>query len=136
MHHADGNRWRKYGQKVILSYANPKQRYYYRCSYPGCTAKKHMQWTLADKNKSDLVSEYSGEHSHGLEQNRSSITQEINPAVSSLLDLMPRSTIPGGPTFPSSKLDPDEMTPAELIKHATAVSELMKLQRVPSTVGA
>jgi len=28
------------------------------------------------------------------------------------------------------------MTPAELIKHATAVSELMKLQRVPSTVGA
>lgn len=32
-----------------------KTRYYFRCMYPGCTAKKQMQWTTADITRSDLV---------------------------------------------------------------------------------
>jgi len=38
---ADGYKWRKYGQKLLT--LSQQYREYFRCSHPGCPAKKHVE---------------------------------------------------------------------------------------------
>ena len=40
--HDDGFHWTKYGHKALRSTERRMQRLYYRCSFPGCSAKKHV----------------------------------------------------------------------------------------------
>lgn len=56
---ADGYCWRKYGSKRLPNNAYPKS--YFRCSVPGCQAKRYVTET----DNRVLKTEYIGEHNHG-----------------------------------------------------------------------
>lgn len=53
----DGFSWRKYGQKKIGGNAHPKS--YYRCTAPGCCAKKSVE-----RAGDDAIVVYEGSHTH------------------------------------------------------------------------
>lgn len=56
---ADGYCWRKYGSKRLPNNSHPKS--YFRCSVPGCQAKRYVTET----DNRVLKTEYIGEHNHG-----------------------------------------------------------------------
>ncbi|XP_030460354.2 WRKY transcription factor 1 isoform X1 [Syzygium oleosum] len=58
----DGYRWRKYGQKMVKG--NPNPRSYYRCSSPGCPAKKHVERASYDAKV--VMTTYEGQHDHSV----------------------------------------------------------------------
>ncbi|KAI3424629.1 uncharacterized protein J3R85_010519 [Psidium guajava] len=58
----DGYRWRKYGQKMVKG--NPNPRSYYRCSSPGCPAKKHVE--RASHDAKVVMTTYEGQHDHSV----------------------------------------------------------------------
>nr|ADK92866.1 WRKY-like protein [Hypericum perforatum] len=62
----DGYRWRKYGQKMVKG--NPNPRSYYRCSYPGCPVKKHVE--RASHDPKVVLTSYEGQHEHNIPQSR------------------------------------------------------------------
>ncbi|KAI4305673.1 hypothetical protein L6164_029024 [Bauhinia variegata] len=66
----DGYRWRKYGQKLVKGSPNPRS--YYRCSNPGCPAKKHVERDSHDPKV--VITTYEGKHNHEMPPGRT-VTQ-------------------------------------------------------------
>ncbi|KAJ4832883.1 hypothetical protein Tsubulata_020191 [Turnera subulata] len=62
----DGYRWRKYGQKMVKGSPNPRS--YYRCSSPGCPAKKHVE--RASHDSKVVITSYEGQHDHDMPPSR------------------------------------------------------------------
>lgn len=59
----DEFKWRKYGQKQVKGSNYPRN--YYKCTVPGCTAKKHLEKFFDETaNKERLRTIYIGSHVH------------------------------------------------------------------------
>lgn len=60
--HSDGFKWRKYGQKKVKG--NTFLRNYYKCTFPDCSARKHIE-KYTDYNGVERESvEYVNDHTH------------------------------------------------------------------------
>lgn len=102
----DGYRWRKYGQKYVKGNANPRS--YYRCSNPGCPAKKHVERAAHDPKM--VIATYEGQHSHDMPPART-ITVNAAGANSNVTSLNGESRSP-----------PEEKSSVglEMVVHASA----------------
>ncbi|GAM21146.1 hypothetical protein SAMD00019534_043210 [Acytostelium subglobosum LB1] len=78
----DGYNWRKYGQKNIKGHQ--LTRNYYKCTYPGCRAKKQEEKNSTD-NKCSI--QYKGRHVHALPVAKGENTkrlEDIEPGKSNI----------------------------------------------------
>lgn len=58
--HVAACRWRKYGQKTVKG--SPHPRSYYKCTFPNCHVRKHVEKRQGDDDK--YVVTYEGQHTH------------------------------------------------------------------------
>ncbi|KAG6511840.1 hypothetical protein ZIOFF_029918 [Zingiber officinale] len=94
----DGFHWRKYGQKVVKGNSNPRS--YYKCTYPECMVRKHIERAPND-NKQVLMT-YEGHHKHEIPAARYNMNKNLNHVVTPSLNL-------GGTRVPSSHHNQDNM---------------------------
>jgi len=59
--HLDGYKWRKYGQKFLTF--SRQYREYFRCSFPGCPAKRQLE---IEPETGTVVTSSSTAHNHGI----------------------------------------------------------------------
>ncbi|KAE9598657.1 putative transcription factor WRKY family [Lupinus albus] len=73
----DGYRWRKYGQKVVKGNTNPRS--YYKCTYLGCSVRKHIE--RAPQDLSAVITTYEGKHNHDVPAARCSGNHSIKKSL-------------------------------------------------------
>ncbi|XP_024367828.1 uncharacterized protein [Physcomitrium patens] len=80
----DGYKWRKYGQKTVLS--SPYPRSYYKCTTAGCRVRKQVSRCVEDRGL--VIASYEGEHHHPKisQQTCSSKTSHSQNTAKILLD--------------------------------------------------
>ena len=79
--HADGYRWRKYGQKNIKGSSFPRS--YYRCTERGCPARKKTELRRArEDGEVETVVCYEGEHTHAKPSGDGARAEALGPTKS------------------------------------------------------
>ncbi|KAI3897015.1 hypothetical protein MKX03_015839 [Papaver bracteatum] len=75
----DGHNWRKYGQKEVKGKGGEHTRWYYRCGYQNCRAKKKVDFSLDDGKVTEIL--YEGQHDHSSSDVKESISFDIEKDV-------------------------------------------------------
>ncbi|KAL7173075.1 hypothetical protein ACSBR2_032528 [Camellia fascicularis] len=77
----DGYNWRKYGQKQVKGSENPRSYYksYYKCTFPGCAVRKHVERASHDLRA--VITTYEGKHNHDVPAARGSGGHSLNRSL-------------------------------------------------------
>eukprot|EP00951_Prasinocladus_malaysianus_P015723 scaffold121149_cov24-Prasinocladus_malaysianus.AAC.1 len=59
-HLTDGYKWRKYGEKRVKELDHPRS--YYRCTVPGCPARKTVE--ISSTGTNGVLERYKDDHNH------------------------------------------------------------------------
>ncbi|KAJ0780760.1 putative transcription factor WRKY family [Helianthus annuus] len=94
---ADSYKWRKYRQKMAKGNSHPRNCY--KCTFPGCTVKKHMEKVV--DGSSQVIITYKGLHNHDI------------PAASSHSKIRVPSSFTRSPAMPATPTANADVAEAE-----------------------